>query len=227
MPGTPSLGLRAAPSALTGLLLATTLESLGFGGPLGEALVAAVGGDETTAVTDFVSMPEGDLVQVLETLVVEGVPVTGVGRGRAVRAIRAVFDVAKLPMPSLGAALPVAPPSRPAATPAEPSTPAVGDKRRVADFLDQGGEGSFSILSKEAITEARQRYVQVTGGPPSLAARPTEEQLSGIYAKIGKSAPYVDFAVFGPHGRRAAKARKFAAQAFVDGELVTRMLTGP
>eukprot|EP00959_Pyramimonas_sp_CCMP1952_P168761 3525835-Pyramimonas_sp.AAC.1 len=61
MPGTPSLGLRAAPSAFTGLLLATTLDSLGFGGPLGEALVAAVGGDETTAVTDFVPMPEGDL----------------------------------------------------------------------------------------------------------------------------------------------------------------------
>ena len=40
-------------------------------------------------------------------------------------------------------------------------------------------------------------------------------------------APYTEFAVFGPYGRRYSKLRKFEAQVFVHGELTTRMLRGP
>ncbi|CAK0901829.1 unnamed protein product, partial [Prorocentrum cordatum] len=143
-------------------------------------LVAAVGGDDATGVMDFVSMPESDLVRVLETLEVDGFPVAH-----------------------------------------------VRDKRRVADFLDQGGEGTFPILGDETIAEARQRYIEVTAGSPPAAARTTEAQLSGVSAEIGKAAPCVDFAVFGPHGRRPAKAWKFESQVWVDVELETRMIVGP
>ena len=40
-------------------------------------------------------------------------------------------------------------------------------------------------------------------------------------------APYTDFAVWGPYGRRQTKHMKFTAQVWVGGELVTRQLTGP
>ena len=41
------------------------------------------------------------------------------------------------------------------------------------------------------------------------------------------SAPYTDFGVWGPFGRRQSKLLKYQAQIFVGGELQTKLMTGP
>ena len=68
----------------------------------------------------------------------------------------------------------------------------------------------------------------ITGGDPPPGREPSAEQLAGLAAKLswGES-PYVDFAIFTPHGRRAFRILKFEAQIFVDGKLQTRQLRGP
>ena len=40
-------------------------------------------------------------------------------------------------------------------------------------------------------------------------------------------APYVDFGVVTPHGKRRMKMHKFEAQVFVDNQLVMKQMKGP
>ncbi|CAK0871843.1 unnamed protein product [Prorocentrum cordatum] len=104
-PGQPTPKAAAAPpcahSAAAGLELATTLESVGFGGALGDALLAGVGGDADTSVSDFVSIQESDLAEMINQI--GGLPASLITRGRAARAVRAVFGAAGIPPPDLGA----------------------------------------------------------------------------------------------------------------------------
>ena len=56
------------------------------------------------------------------------------------------------------------------------------------------------------VTEAYARFASLTGGPPEPQEDLTLDQLSSLFALVsGTSAPYVDFAVWGPYGHRIAK----------------------
>ena len=66
-------------------------------------------------------------------------------------------------------------------------------------FLDQIDSGTFELLDLAKIVELRTKHVLRTRDPPPDAARPTNEQLSALSAKIaGGRAPFADFAIFGP-----------------------------
>ena len=73
---------------------------------------------------------------------------------------------------------------------------------------------------------------RLTSGRPG-APRPMNARLlrSSWLAFSRRSAagipPYVDFAIFKPHGSRQFKLNRFEAQVFINGELKTRALTGP
>ncbi|CAK0903494.1 unnamed protein product, partial [Prorocentrum cordatum] len=56
----------------------------------------------------------------------------------------------------------------------------------------------------------------------------TGDQISALAARLAEEvAPYADMAVWGPCGRRQQKVKRYTAQVFVGGELVTRQLKGP
>ena len=66
------------------------------------------------------------------------------------------------------------------------------------------------------------------GGKPLPHEEPTGDQLGALAEKLTKdTAPYTDFGLWGPYGRRQQKIMKFQAQVFVGGVLVTKMLNGP
>ena len=224
--GAPPQSSMAPPA---GLGLEQALASLGVDKALTDALIEAVGGHSSTSVSDVVSIPETDLGSALNALSVDGALATPVIKGRAVRALRLLYEAADVVAPSFGAPLPAQSLAPGLTTEAKPTTddPA-GSKRKFADVLEQGMPGEFYLLPDGDIRWARAAYINITGSEPPEHARPTKEQLSAVASLLrSESAPYCDFAVFGPYGRRQAKARRFEAQTFVDGRLQTRMISGP
>ena len=189
----------------------------------------ALGADLETPFEDFLAIPEADFTEALGAMMVDGNAASAVQRGSAVRLLRQLFKQGNVSPPSFGAARP-SPKGLPA--PPEPAgnlDTAAGGKRKFSDVADQAGEGSFTLLPKEEVKAARQRYKNIMGGQPQDdPARPTAEQLSVVAAllRIGVSL-FLDFAIFGPYGKRLAKQRKFQDQVFINGRLETRMLSGP
>ena len=107
-------------------------------------------------------------------------------------------------------------------------SPPEGEKRKISEVLDQIDEASFSPLPPEKVAQMREFHRSVTGGDPPDHERPSAEQLGALSHRLGAGkAPFADFAVFGPYGRRQTKLLRFTAQVFVSGELVTRQLRGP
>jgi hypothetical protein len=72
--------------------------------------------------------------------------------------------------------------------------------------------------------------VSSMGSTPQEDEEPTAEQLQALNNRINvvKAAPYVDFAVWGPYGRKALRSTKFRAYfPLQDGSYMTRELPGP
>ena len=87
--------------------------------------------------------------------------------------------------------------------------------RKLSSVLDQIDETPYPELPVGRIEYMRSLY--------RSTARPSADQLSALVFKLDSGiAPYADFAVFGPYGRRQAKLMRSAAQVFGDGQLVTR-----
>ena len=103
-----------------------------------------------------------------------------------------------------------------------------GTKRKISEVLDQMDDRAFDVPDAEECRRLRMNFKKVCGGKPAEAETPTAEQLGALKAKIDKrSAPYCDFAIFCPHGRRMAKIKRFEAQVFIDNELRQKVLRGP
>ena len=108
------------------------------------------------------------------------------------------------------------------------SEPASVNKGKVSMVLDQADDGTYEVLDPSKRAEYRNNHVMLTGGPPPEGRAPSSDQLAALASKLLKGeAPYADFAVFTPHGRRLHRLRKFDAQVFIDGALQTRALKGP
>jgi hypothetical protein len=123
---------------------------------------------------------------------------------------------------------------KPAVTPpadAAPSVVAPGsatDRGKMSLVLDQADERHFAPLTAEQRAKYRLNHETLTGGPPLDGRAPSTEQLAAMVTKLSwGEAPYVDFGVFTPHGRRMMKMHKFEAQVFVDSQLVSRLMKGP
>ena len=100
-------------------------------------------------------------------------------------------------------------------------------RRKLSDYLDQGDDAMFEPLPEQELRRYRAVFEATTGGPPQEAERPTADQLAALHHKARTGGLYVDFALWGPFGRRMAKHRRFEAMVWIDGALQPRMVRGP
>ena len=80
------------------------------------------------------------------------------------------------------------------------------------------------------IPEAYARYATSRGDLPHQDIEPSDEQLSAIHQVVtAGDPPYVDYSIFGPHGRRMMKRLTFVSQTldFASGEWKRQELLGP
>ena len=79
-------------------------------------------------------------------------------------------------------------------------------KTKLSSLVDGTAEAEVLLLEPTKVRDMFNVYEQIRGEPPHPDVEPSYEQLSAVAQFIGADAvPYVDFAIFGPHGKRAMK----------------------
>ena len=123
--------------------------------------------------------------------------------------------------------LPVAAPPV-AVAPAVAARPLYDERLKTSMFIDQADDSYYLPLSGEVVNRYRAVYVDKMGGDPDQHVRPTSEQLGGLVAKLSRGkAPYVDLGLFGPHGGRTHRLRKFSTHVIIDGEMTSKQVEAP
>ena len=101
----------------------------------------------------------------------------------------------------------------------------------LSETVSQTNTAVARKLNKQEVMQAYGRYILQfgSGKKPNEDEEPTVDQLSGIrFLLDNDEPPFVDFAVFKPHGHRHAKKQKFAGTVFnPQGELVHIEIAGP
>ena len=182
-----------------------------------QSILTYIKADADTLPEHLACVPDEDFGEATEKAEYKGGPLTSLRKGQVLYFVNVLRrSVASPP------AVPVAPPPVPLASPQE------GEKHKISEVLDQIDDTPFLQLPADSVAKMREFHRNVTGGDPPDHERPSAEQLSALAHRINSGkAPFADFAVFGPHGRRQTKLLRFTAQVFVHGELVTRQLRGP
>ena len=85
-------------------------------------------------------------------------------------------------------------------------------------ILDQGDETEFVVEPEEKRA--------VVGGLPPEEEEPSMEQLSAMNRRM-KAAPYADFSVFVPYGKKALRASKFQTYVPTLEGFMTKEISGP
>ena len=185
-----------------------------------QSLLVYLKAEDTTEPAHLAFIPDSDLDAAVLNAKIEGESLSALQKGQMnyfIKFLREVMNHAGAP-----------PPGAAASGTSLAAPPPEAEKRKISDVLDQVDDGPYQPLPAEKVAALRQFHRDVTGGDPPDNERPTAEQLSALVHRIGSGkAPYADFAVFGPYGRRQAKIMRFTAQVFVAGELVTHQLKGP
>ena len=95
-------------------------------------------------------------------------------------------------------------------------------KTKFSAILDQGDESEFVISSEEQKQRWLENFVRQTGGLPLEQEEPSTEQISALLRRInGGGAPYADFAVWLPYGKKAHRTQKYRAYIPVMGGYIS------
>ena len=117
------------------------------------------------------------------------------------------------------------------ASPAPKAVAASGAKKvKVSSHADQLDESEVDMISQEDLEQLYRNYRQLTGADPQPESDPTPEQVTVLRNKVlvAKEAPYADFSVLTPYGRRVQKQMK--AKGFhlqQDGTWKSTEIPGP
>ena len=101
---------------------------------------------------------------------------------------------------------------------------------KMSALVDQTDESELLPPDGPQVQSWLQKYTLLMGGPPEEEEEPTAAQLAGLRKRtvVLKQAPYVDFGVWVPFGRRALKLQKFRVYTPLgDGSFLMRELPGP
>ena len=158
---------------------------------------------EITEISDLVLIPSVEF-----SSSISGIPEISVVQKARIMFARRVARL-KLNLPAEEAKEKVEPStsSGPAA-----SAPINGRKIKVNSVLDQSCEAEITPLDPAAIRRMFDSYVESRGDEPHPDIEPSADQISAFKQILGEDAvPFVDFAVFGPHGQRLQKKLTFRA----------------
>lgn len=102
-------------------------------------------------------------------------------------------------------------------------------KIKLSTIADQVNDQEVEVLDNKTVDELYANYVDRFGSLPPDGEEATVEQLTAISVLLASNAPpYVDFAVFGPHGYRLQRKLKLAGyQICPGGEIRHVELAGP
>ena len=103
---------------------------------------------------------------------------------------------------------------------------------KIASLLDQSDESELVPAAPDKVQEWSQRYITTMGAPPEEEEEEeaTGSQLAALCKRtvILKQAPYTDFSVWTPFGRRALRSQKFRTFVPLGGcSFLTAELPGP
>jgi len=109
--------------------------------------------------------------------------------------------------------------ARPASSSASASTgapaPAASKKTKLSSLVDITADAELVKVSDATIRNMYVDYCTVRGDHPHEDIEPTDEQLSALHQLIvSGSAPYADFSIWGPHGRRMLKRMVLSAHSY-------------
>ena len=109
------------------------------------------------------------------------------------------------------------------------AAPMAGRSIRMATVVDQALDDEIKGMIDTDVEAAYERYRLKMGDVPRPEEDVTREQLAGLQALFkGSSPPYVDFAIFGPFGRRIQKKLKMSGMVIgASGALQQQALLGP
>ena len=89
-------------------------------------------------------------------------------------------------------------------------------KIKLSSILDPTAEAEVAPLDASTVRQVFRDYEVLHGAPPREDAEPTIDQLSAVHQVVSAGfAPYVDFAIFGPHGRRLLRKLTFIDHVFL------------
>ena len=101
---------------------------------------------------------------------------------------------------------------------------------KMSSLVDQTDESELLPPDNAQVQAWLQKYILLMGGPPEEEEEPTASQLAGLHKRVVvlKQAPYTDFGVWMPFGRRALKLQKFRVYTpFGDGTFLMKEMPGP
>ena len=101
---------------------------------------------------------------------------------------------------------------------------------KMASLLDQSDDSELHPASRDQVQGWQQNYLQVMGAPPQEEEDVTDQQLAALNKRINIQgmAPYVDFSVWLPFGRKALRSQKFRTYfPLGDGSYLMKDLPGP
>ena len=101
---------------------------------------------------------------------------------------------------------------------------------KMASVIDQGDDSELAPPTLEAVQRWHQRYVNTMGAPPAEEEEASDAQLASLHKRVYEmnQAPYTDFGVFQPFGRKAMRAQKYRVYVPLgDGTFLMRELPGP
>ena len=112
--------------------------------------------------------------------------------------------------------------------PTDTSKALVERKMKFSAVLDQGDESEFVISSEEQKQRWLENFVRQTGGLPLEQEEPSTEQISALLRRVNSGgAPYADFSVWLPYGKKAHRTQKYRSYIPVMGGYITKEIPGP
>ena len=103
-------------------------------------------------------------------------------------------------------------------------------KVKISTVLDQADDSEVQLKSRAELVKYYENHREITGAEPLPEVEPTDIQVAAMEEKVvtRDEAPYADFSILTPFGRRMQKTMKMKSFAFQpDGTWKTAEIPGP
>ena len=193
-----------------------------------------------TLIRDISFIPRADWDLVVSTLKGQGVPadagdppperdLTLIDKAR-IESFRRVCFRRVGSVPDTPGATPVAAPAPAALAPAAiANTNSPSRKVKLSAVVDQTLDAEITSLTTAEVNAMYEQYRLRFGDVPSHDSEPTNDQLSAVRQLVQSGGvPYIDYAIFGPHGLRLLRKLTFSSFALnATGEWQRKEMPGP